>query len=205
MPNLAKNMFRSAAVLGVFAILGTALVAFTHNATQQTILENKRQYTLKKLQELIPPDLHDNDLDRDQIQITDPLLDKKRAVPVYRARKDGRTIAIIMQAVAPDGYSGRITLLVAVSRNGDISGVRVTEHKETPGLGDAIETSKSDWIRRFKGKSLDKNPGDWLVTRDGGDIDQITSATITSRAVVKAVQNALVYFNQHRKFLLDEP
>lgn len=111
-----------------------------------------------------------------------------------------------MQPIAPDGYSGRITLLVAIDQSGKLIGVRVTEHKETPGLGDAIDTNKSDWIHIFKDKSL-QNPVEenWRVRRDNGEFDQITSATITSRAVVKATYNALRYFEQHKDTLLRTP
>ena len=196
MQTLGKNMLRSAVLLGIFAILATALVAFLYDNTHQRIAENKRLFTLKKLHELIPPDIHDNVLDTDKITVRDALLSRKNPVPVYRARKDGQTVAVIIQAVAPDGYSGRITLLVA--------GVRVTEHRETPGLLDAIETKKSDWIHLFTDKTLTEADHHWRVQRDGGAIDQITSATITSRAVVSAVNNALRYFEQNSAFLLDE-
>ncbi len=204
MQTLGKNMLRSAVLLGIFAILATALVAFLYDNTHQRIAENKRLFTLKKLHELIPPDIHDNVLDTDKITVRDALLSRKNPVPVYRARKDGQTVAVIIQAVAPDGYSGRITLLVAINRDGSVAGVRVTEHRETPGLGDAIETKKSDWIHLFTDKTLTEADHHWRVQRDGGAIDQITSATITSRAVVSAVNNALRYFEQNSAFLLDE-
>lgn len=203
MKELPKSMARSAIVLGIFAIVATALVAFTNNATKQRVDDAKRDYTLKKLNELIPPSMHDNALDQDKVLVKDALLDKNSQVPIYRAKKDGQTVAVIIQCVAPDGYSGRITLLVGIRHDGELIGVRVTEHKETPGLGDAIETNKSDWINIFKNRSL-QSPTEthWRVRRDGGEFDQITSATITSRAVVKATYNALRYFEQNQSMLL---
>jgi electron transport complex protein RnfG len=206
MSEMNKSMLRAAVVLGIFAIVATAMVAYTNSATRERIINAKREYTLRKLNELVPPPLHDKELDKDSLQINDPLLDKSASVTVYRAQKDNQVVAVIMQCVAPDGYSGRITLLVAIDRTGKVMGVRATEHKETPGLGDAIDTSKSDWIYRFKDKSL-QNPAEthWRVRRDNGDFDQITSATITSRAVVKTTYNALRYFEAHRDTLLKTP
>ena len=205
MQALTKSMSRSAIVLSLFAIIATAMVAYTNNATKQRVEEAKRAYTLRKLNELIPADMHDNALDQDKLMVQDVLLDKNGEVPVYRVQKDGQISAVIISCVAPDGYSGRITLLVAVRRDGSLAGVRVTEHKETPGLGDAIDTSKSDWIHIFDNKSLLAPPEThWRVQRDGGEFDQITSATITSRAVVKATRNALRYFERNKKILLGQ-
>ena len=206
MKDINKSMLRAAVVLGIFAIVATALVAFTNSLTRERIDVAKRDYTLRKLNELVPAQMHDNELDQDPLQINDPLLDKRNTVTIYRAQKDKQVVAVIMQAVAPDGYSGRITLLVAIDQSGKLIGVRVTEHKETPGLGDAIDTNKSDWIHIFTDKSL-QNPAEknWRVRRDNGEFDQITSATITSRAVVKATYNALRYFEQHKDTLLRTP
>jgi len=206
MQELNKSMLRAATLLGIFAIVATALVAFTNSATRQRIEDSKREYTLRKLRELVPAQLHDNELDQDSLHIKDDLLDKHNEVTVYRARKDGQITAVILQSIAPDGYSGRIALLVAIDRTGKLLGIRATEHKETPGLGDAIDTNKSDWILGFNGKSLQNPPeNNWRVRRDNGEFDQITSATITSRAVVKATYNALRYFEQHKDILLSMP
>lgn len=204
MTSISKNMLLNAAFLGLFAIAGTAIVAFTFEKTQQQIEENKRQYKLKKLHELISPSMHDNDLDTDTLTVNDPLLSHDTKMTVYRARKNSKPIAAIIECIAPDGYSGNIHLLVAVNYNGTLAGVRVTEHMETPGLGDAIEANKSDWIHIFKDKSIHKPEREhWRVRRDGGKFDQITSATITSRAVVKATHNVLKYFNANHKILFD--
>ena len=204
MKSISKNMLINALLLGVFAIVGTAIVAFTYEQTQQRVVENKRQYKLRKLHELISPDMHDNDLDTDTVSVNDPRLARDTQMTVYRARKDNRPVAAIIEAIAPDGYSGKIRLLVAVNTNGKLAGVRVTEHLETPGLGDAIEANKSDWITIFNGKSLNSpKPKHWRVRRDGGEFDQITSATITSRAVVKATRNVLEYFADNQQALFE--
>lgn len=203
--NIAKNMLISASVLGIFAIVGTAMVAFTNNSTLDQVAYNKRQYTLNKLHEIISPKAHDNDLERDTLLVTDPLLGTNHPMRVYRARKQGKPVAAIIQSIAPDGYSGNIEMLVGIRADGTLLGVRVVDHQETPGLGDAIDIRKSNWILQFNNRSL-KNPEpiNWKVKRDGGAFDQITSATISSRAVTKAVYNTLQYFKEHHQELFNQ-
>jgi len=197
-----KNMLLSASLLSLFAIAGTALVVLTFYSTSDRVAQNKRDYTLRKLHQLISEDEHDNEIENDTIRVSDPLLGSKKPVTVYRATKKGKPVAVIIQSIAADGYTGTIELLVAIKHNGKVAGVRIVAHKETPGLGDAIEVRKSDWITRFHDKSIKQPyPKNWKVKRDGGKFDQITSATITSRAVVKAVYNTLRYFNRHRDAL----
>ena len=193
-------------LLFFFAIVGTALVAFTHDETAGRIADNERAALLRRLREIIPPEMHDNDLYHDTLEVHDPAsLGTDQPVTVYRARKDGRPIAVVLTAIAPDGYSGRIKLLIGILFDGTVVGVRVVSHHETPGLGDAIEVERSDWIIRFSGRSLRNPPAEhWKVKRDGGVFDQFTGATITPRAVVNAVHRALVYFSHHQEQLFAE-
>ena len=200
---MVRYMLITAVLLGIFAIAGTGMVAYTYDNTADRIADNEREALLKSLHAIVPPSLHDNDLPSDTIQVTSKeLLGTSKPVTVYRARKDGRPVAAILTPVAPDGYNGAIKLLVAISYQGNIFGIRVISHQETPGLGDTIDTDKSDWVNEFQDHSL-KNPGElgWHVKRDGGDFDQFTGATITPRAVVKAVYNSLQYFKDHRDAL----
>ncbi|HEX6928013.1 MAG TPA: RnfABCDGE type electron transport complex subunit G, partial [Gammaproteobacteria bacterium] len=140
------------------------------------------------------------------ITVTNPeLLGTPVPVTVYRAYKDGEPVAALFTSVAPDGYSGPIYLLVGIHADGRIAGVRVLGHKETPGLGDPIEIERSDWITGFDGRSLgDPPPQQWDVERYGGVFDQFTGATITPRAVVRAVRNTLLYFERHREEIFQE-
>ena len=203
--NLFKNMIISAIVLALFAIIGTFFVSFTFENTIDRINENKRLALLNAFHVLIPEDAHDNDIFNDITQVTNKdLLGSNKPVNIYRARKDNKPIGVIISSVAPDGYSGNIELLVAINYEGTLEGVRVVHHKETPGLGDAIEEKRSDWITRFKGKSL-TNPEKkgWAVKRDGGQFDQFTGATITPRAIVKAVYKTLSYYKEHRESLYE--
>jgi electron transport complex protein RnfG len=192
-------------LLGIFAIVGTGLVAMTHEATAERILQNEREALLKTLHQLVPPERHDNDLFADLTHVVAPeWLGTARPVPVYRARMDGQPVAAVLAPVAPDGYGGPIRLLVAVNRDGSLAGVRVLNHRETPGLGDKIEAERYDWIRQFAGLSLKRPVANrWTVRKDGGAFDQFTGATITPRAVVKGVRETLVYFEGHREQLFE--
>ncbi len=204
---LLRHMLTTSLLLGLFAVVGTGMVALTHDGTKERIIENERNYLLRTLNALVPPQAYDNVLYEDAIEVTDKaLLGSSKPLPIYRARKEGRPVAAILTVVAPDGYNGNIKLLVAVRYEGTIMGVRVVSHLETPGLGDAIDADKSDWINSFRGYSLD-NPDElgWRVEKDGGIFDQFTGATITPRAVVKAVYNGLKYYDRHKEAIFSRP
>ncbi len=205
--SLARHMTISAVLLGLFAIVGTAMVALIHDATAERIAANHRAFLLKSLHILVPPDQHDNDLFTDVITVTNKeLLGTDKPVRVYRARHEENPVAAIINAVAPDGYSGSIELLVAIRYDGTLAGVRVVKHKETPGLGDGIDASRSDWILAFNDRSLavPEKKG-WAVKRDGGIFDQFTGATISPRAIVNAVYRSLLYFDTHKDELFEMP
>ncbi len=205
---LVRHMTITALLLGAFAVVGTTIVALTEDNTRERIAQNEREYLLRSLNELVPRDRYDNDIEHDTLQAESrKLLGSKKPLTVYRARKEGRPVAAIFTTVAPDGYSGDIRLLVAIDHDsGGILGVRVVAHRETPGLGDVIEIEKSDWIKDFDGYSLD-DPGElgWNVVKDGGIFDQFTGATITPRAVVRAVHSTLKYYDAHRDELFGDP
>jgi electron transport complex protein RnfG len=192
--------------LFLFAVIGSGLVAFTHDNTAELTAENQRKALLKSLNELVPSERYDNDIFTDTLDVvSSELLGTDEPVTVYRARKNGWPVAAVLAAVAPDGYNGTIRLLVAVNLDGSLAGVRVVQHRETPGLGDAVEADRSGWILGFAGRSL-SNPAKkgWKVKRDGGVFDQFTGATITPRAVVKAVHKALLYFQLHSHRLFEQ-
>ena len=191
-----RQVLISGAFLWLFAVAGTTLVAFTESSTSAAIAENERQLLLRNLYALLPRDQFDNDIATDTIELpAAPLLGTDSSSIAYRARRNGEPIAIVFNSIATNGYSGSIHLLVGVYVDGSLAGVRVVRHSETPGLGDAIELRKSDWITGFDGKSLDNPQREgWRVKRDGGEFDQLTGATITPRAVVRAVHNTLLYY-----------
>lgn len=201
--NIHKQVTTTALLLMLFAIVGAAIVGLTHDNTLETIKHNEQLTLLRTLNTILPASVYDNDLLKDRIELApNTLLNIDEPTTAYLARKQGKPIAVILPAVAPNGYNGAIDLLIGIYHDGNIAGVRVVKHRETPGLGDAIEARRSDWILSFSAKSL-HNPGHprWRVKRDGGDFDQFTGATITPRAVVRAVYSTLLYFDLHQKEL----
>lgn len=198
-----KQISTTAIVLMIFAIIGAAIVGFTHDNTAERIELNHQRTLLQRLNTIIPAERYNNDLLQGKITIAaSKLLGTDNNQTAYIAKLDKQPVGVVLPAIAPNGYNGPIHLLVGIYANGELAGVRVTRHRETPGLGDAIEESRSNWISGFTGKSLD-NPTtkNWKVKRDGGDFDQFTGATITPRAVVTAVHAALLYFHENQKTL----
>lgn len=184
---------RAGAVLAAFVGLGLSLVAGVYELTAERISAAERQVVLDRLATILPRE-HDNEPDEDAYQVSSPIPDGEPA-RVYPAYRDGEFIAAAIEAQTPEGYAGPIRLLIGINAQGKVLGVRAVAHRETPGLGDAIEASRSDWINNFTGRSLgDPPPEQWRLHGDGGDFDGITSATITARAVVGAVREVLQDF-----------
>lgn len=193
-----RESLRAGAQLALAALLATALLAGAWVLSRERIAAGEHRQRVQALELVLPPDLHDNDLLADAVQVrAEPWLGKAEAT-VHRARVGGDDRALVLDIVAPDGYGGPIGLLVAVDRAGRVLGVRVTAHRETPGLGDGIESGRSDWITRFRGRFLGDPPASrWTVRRDGGDFDQFAGATVTPRAVVRAVKRCLQFVARH--------
>ena len=203
----ARESLRTAGILLAFAVGGTALLAYTHFRTDPIITASEEQARTRLLTDVLGSVSFDNELLRDMIELPpSPELGTLKPAPAYRARRGGQVAAVVLQAVAPDGYSGRIRLLVGIRADGELTGVRVLSHHETPGLGDYVEIARSEWIRIFENKSLASLPaGAWKVRKDGGEFDYVVGATVTPRAVIKAVRKALQYYEQNRGRLLDQP
>lgn len=145
--------------------------------------------------ELLPRARFDNSPGDDTIMVADPaLLGYASERHAYIARLDGRIEALFLPLLAADGYAGAIELLVGIDRDGAITGVRVLAQRETPGMGAQIDPQHSNWLLQFVGRSL-HNPQlqGWAVRRDGGEFDQLSGATVTSRAVTAALEHALQY------------
>ena len=198
---------KPALTLAVLAAVLTALLALVASLTRERIAANEQAWIKQRLDALVTPDSHDNDLLADSIVVSAPdLLGSAQPVRIYRARRGGAPVAAVIRPIAPDGYRGPIELLVAIGRDGRLIGVQVIRHEETPGLGDAFESRDVHWLDRFRGRSLVDPPTQrWTVRRDGGDFDAFTGATITPRAIVKAVRNALEYYQRNSQRIFDQP
>ena len=198
---------RPVLTLALLAAVLTAIVVLIANVTRNRIVHNEQAWIQQRLDALVAPATHDNDLLTDSIAVTAPdLLGTSQPVRIYRARSGGAPVAAVIRAIAPDGYRGPIELLVAVGRDGRLIGVQVIRHNETPGLGDAFESRDVHWLDKFRGRSLTDPPTQrWTVRRDGGDFDAFTGATITPRAIIKAVRNALEYYQRNSQRIYELP
>jgi electron transport complex protein RnfG len=195
-------MLIAGGLLVVFALVGGGLVSLTYDGTKEQIEANEKAALVRSLQQLIPPDRYDNDPLSDAIEVTSGAFGVQEPVTVFRARRGGQPLAIFTTLTAPDGYSGPIRMLIGVYRSGVLAGVRVISHRETPGLGDAIDLRKTHWIKQLDARSIGSPYArDWKVVKDGGYFDQLTGATVTPRAIVRAVYGFLSYFQANRDAL----
>jgi len=189
-------ILRSGLTLAAIAAICTALVAFTYQLTDQRIAANEQAWLEQSLQPVLPGLAFDNKLIESRLTISAPHdLPGTEDALVYRAYAGDSPIAALFVVSARDGYAGPIRLLVGLRTDGSITGVHVLAHRETPGLGDLVETSKSDWATQLTGRSLqDPQASGWKIRRDGGEFDQLTGASVTPRAILKAVRETLEYF-----------
>lgn len=201
---MGQAISRNSLLLGLFAVVTTGVIAATQLGTKDRIAEQIRAAREKALLEIVPASRHNNAMLDTTLPIADAdLLNLNAEQRIFIAQQDGIAVAFVFPSVAPDGYSGAIELLVGINADGSIAGMRVVQHEETPGLGDKVDLKKSDWVLGFNGRSLsDPPPGQWKVKKDKGVFDQFTGATITPRAVTKAVYQTLEYYRLHQEELL---
>ncbi len=201
---LRPQLHYQTAVLAGFALVAALLLGMADLVTRDVIQLRLEEDLKVKLEEVIPAELHDNDLLLDTVTLpsADANLGANETI-VYLAKKAGEVNGVCFKFVAPDGYAGAISLVMGIDKNGEILGVRVISHTETPGLGDKIEISKSKWILSFNGKSLE-NVGfeKWAVKKDNGIFDQFSGATITPRKVVLAIRRGLEFYKANQATLL---
>lgn len=189
--------------LAAIACTVVLLVGGSWQYTHQRIADNAARRTLAEISTVLPAELYDNQPQRDRVMLD---TGSGQLLPVYRARWNGAPVGAVLTLLAPDGFVGPIRLLIGIGADGRVLGVHVAEHAETPGIGDAIESGKSDWLRVFRGRSL----GDpvelmWSVRADGGEFDAIAGATTSSRSVVGGVRRAVQYFATHRNEIFNSP
>ena len=213
--NAARVSLRTAAILTLFTLVFTTLMAATYKATKPAIDASAEAEKLKLVGEVLPDTLYDNALLADYVDVAPRaelgLVAQDGPVRLFRARKAGAPAALVFESVAPDGYGGRIRLILAVGADNRVIGVRVVSHKETPGLGDYIDPKKdrnkaSPWIRQFDATGFDRvAAAEWKVKKDGGRFDARAGATISARAVANAVGRALQFAADHRDKLYALP
>ncbi|MBU2279067.1 MAG: electron transport complex subunit RsxG [Gammaproteobacteria bacterium] len=195
---MLKYISKNALLLATAAAACVLLVASVNQLTAPKIAEQIELEKLKLLQEVLPAGAASAELLQDCLVLQQPTVLFQNAAKTYRWRQNGELRAYVIETTAPDGYSGNIQLLAAITPDGTVLGVRTLSHKETPGLGDKIEMRKSSWMDSFRQKKLQSaDDRRFAVKKDGGQFDQFTGATITPRAVVAAVKRTALYLKQH--------
>ena len=196
----SHSVMKGGVTLAVIAAICTALVAATYVYTAERIAANEQAWLERSLQPALSGLFYDSGVTESMITIPPPHdLPGSEAAVVYRVYAEDTPVAALFVVSARDGYSGPIRILVGVEVDGRVTGVHVLEHRETPGLGDRVESGKSDWVDQFDGRSLgDPALQGWAIKRDGGQFDQLTGASVTPRAIVKAITETLLYFDAHR-------
>lgn len=195
-----SSIIRNGMTLAAIAAICTTLVAFTYQVTDERIAANEQAWLEQSLQPALSGLFFDSGVSESKLTVPVPhdLPGSEDAV-IYRVYAGETPVAALFVVSARDGYAGAIRILVGIDVDGAVTGVHVLAHRETPGLGDRVESSKSDWARQFDGRSLSDPQADgWKIRRDGGDFDQLTGATVTPRAIVKAVKETLLYFDTNR-------
>ncbi len=202
-----RPVWKSGITLAVIAGVCTALVALTWQLTAQRIEDNKKAWVERSLKPALAGLFFDSPVTESMLTIQQPHeLPGSEAAIVYRIYAGDEPVAALFIVTARDGYAGPIRLLIGIAMDASVTGVRVLEHRETPGLGDRIETGKSDWVLQFDGHSLrDPLPDKWKIKADGGSYDQLTGASITPRAIIKAIKATLIYFESNRDTLFAAP
>ncbi|MET0051950.1 MAG: electron transport complex subunit RsxG [Candidatus Thiodiazotropha sp.] len=201
-PAYRKRVGYQAVLLGGFSTLATALLVAGNLATKEDILARQQEDLLSSLNQVVPAETYDSDLLNQPLTLQD---DNGHELTVYRGLHGMKVNALAYEIVG-QGYAGDIRLIMGVNAEGEVLGVRVLAHAETPGLGDKIELAKDDWILGFNKRSLaNTTEKQWHVKKDGGEFDQFSGATITPRGVVGAIHQGLKFFQVHRDELLDPP
>jgi electron transport complex protein RnfG len=200
-------VLRSGLTLAAIAAICSAFVVASWYLTVERIAANEKAFLEQSLAPALGNTRYDSSLLDSMIEIAQPHdLPGSGSAYVYRVFLQGEPAAALFVVSARDGYTGPIRLLIGIGADSRITGVRVLEHRETPGLGDGIEISKSDWALQFDGRSLgDPGIAGWAIAGDGGEFDQLTGASVTPRAVIKAIRQTLIYFEANRDHVFSAP
>lgn len=204
---MSGSVIKGGVTLAAMAAICTLLVAATYQLTAGRIAANERAWLERSLEPALSGVFFEGSVTESKLVVPPPHdLPGNDTAIVYRVFAEGAPVAALFAVTARDGYAGPIRILVGVGVDGAVTGVRIVEHRETPGLGDRIDQSRSDWVYQFDGRSLG-NPVEarWLLDVDGGEFDQLTGASVTPRAVIKAIRDTLIYFDAHRDEIFTMP
>ncbi len=200
--NLATTSFkqRLTALLPLLFITLICIISIfvLNEITKGKIAVNKQMATLEIINEVIPLE-YDNDIFSDKIELTVPSsINNTNRVMAYRARMSGQPVAVGLMSVSTKGYNGNISLLIGLSYEGTLTGVKILQHNETAGFGDQAHQDKTDWLKNFNNAGLAKQKEQWAIKKDGGEFDQLSGATITSRSIINSVYKILEFYTENR-------
>lgn len=203
----SPSIVRNSLTLASLAAICTALVATTYHLTTERIAANEQALLEKSLQPVLSGVVYDSGVTESRLLISPPHgLPGEAPAIIYRVFASGAPAAALFVVTAADGYAGPVRVLIGIGPDGIVTGVRILQHRETPGLGDRIDSSRSDWVEQFPGRALGDPPvAGWAIREDGGIFDQLTGASITPRAVIKAIKATLVYFDANRDLVFALP
>jgi electron transport complex protein RnfG len=195
-----QSIIKTGLTLAVIAAICTALVALTFQATRERIAANEKALLEQSLQPALAGTFYDSGVSESRLVLPPPHgLPGNDPAVIYRVFAEGKPVAALFAVTARDGFSGPIRILVGIGVDGTVTGVRILQHRETPGLGDKIESARSDWVFQFDGRSMgDPVATGWAIEVDGGEFDQLTGASVTPRAIIKAIRDTLIYFETHQ-------
>ena len=202
-----QTVIKTGMTLAVIAAICTALVAATYQLTEDRIAANEKALLEESLQPALAGVFYDSSVSESRLVLQPPHdLPGNDVAIIYRVFSEDQPVAVLFAVTARDGFSGAIRVLVGVGFDGTVTGVRILQHRETPGLGDKIESARSDWVFQFDDRSMgDPLVAGWAIKGDGGEFDQLTGASITPRAVIKAIRDTLIYFDAHRDEIFSLP
>jgi electron transport complex protein RnfG len=203
----SAGIVQSGVTLAIIAAICAALVASTYLVTREPIAANEKAFLEQSLEPALANVMFDGDVTESILVLEAPHgLPGSDPAIIYRVYSGEEPVAALFAVTARNGYAGPIRVLVGVRYDGIVSGVRILAHRETPGLGDRIVSSRSDWVFQFDGKALGNPPVEgWALKTDGGDFDQLTGASVTPRAVINALRETLIYFEANRDAIFAAP
>jgi len=202
-----NEVIKSGMTLALIGAICAAMVATTHVLTRDRIAANEQAWLEKSLEPALGDVVFDGGVSDATLVMHPPHeLPGADDALIYRVYAGAQPVAALFAVTARDGFAGSIRILLGVEYDGTVTGLRILQHRETPGLGDRIESSRSDWVFQFDARSLgDPDVDGWTIKRDGGQFDQISGASVTPRAVITAVRETLVYFEAHRDDIFSAP
>ena len=205
MANSNKSSLRVIILVAIMAITASVIVSGSYEISHEKILKNEQNQQLATLDELLQNSSYDEIIENFNSTDSINIIENSEPRPLYIAIRNNAATAVIYSAGSSQGYNGPIDMLIGISMDGNVMGVRIINHRETPGLGDLIEIEKSDWITHFNQKSLLDPPlSEWKVVKDGGKCEGFSSATISARAAIHTVREALINIEKNKEKIISD-